>query len=126
MSDPLELELKTDVSCPVLSLGTKLASSVRVASDLNLSRLSSPSRFYPVCLSVCMSACLCMCRGVCVCRSEASVRYYTLETGPFFFFETVYVAWSLCGGLETPGILLPLHSQCVSGDVNSGTCVFTD
>lgn len=33
------------------------------------------------------------------------------------------MAWSLRGGLETPGILLPLHSQCLSGDVNSGTCV---
>lgn len=69
---------------------------------------------------------------MCVCRSEANVRYYTLKLVPFFFFfETVYVAWSLCRGLETPGILLPLHSQCVSGDVNSGTClpetsVFTD
>lgn len=58
-----------------------------------------------------------------VCRSEANIRYCTLETGPFFFFETIYVAWSFRGGLETPGILLPLHSQCVSGDLNSGTCV---
>lgn len=82
MSGPLELELQADVSCPVLSLGTQLASSVRVASDLNLRHFSSPSKFYPVCLYVCVCAEVC----VCVCRSEANVRHCTLETGPIFFF----------------------------------------
>lgn len=88
MSDPLQLELQADVSCPVLLLGTKLASSVRVASDLNLSRLSSPSRFYPVCLSVCMSACLCMCRGMCVCagqRPMSGIIPWKLVPPPLFF-----------------------------------------
>lgn len=90
MSDALELELQADGSCPVLLLGTKLASSVRVASDLNLNRLSSPSRFYPVCLSVCMSACLCMCRGVCVCvgqRPMSGIIPWKLVSSPPFFLR---------------------------------------